>query len=160
MAKHYNKVVVYDDTKIDLTSDTVDPSHVLEGETFHMKSGELVEGTMPNRATSNIEISSKDEVHLLESGYYDESASVGIAPKEAEKIVPKNIRQGVTILGVKGSAYLPMDAYEGPYTVTSSLQDQVLETKHKAMNDDVVVESIPVYRVTNESGGKTVTIGI
>lgn len=49
--------------------------------------------------------------------------------------------------------------YEGDYEVTPRLVEQVLPTKDKSMLDDVTVNPIGVDRVSNPSGGKTVTIG-
>lgn len=45
-----NKVVINDETQIDLTSDTVDASHLAEGFTAHDKSGEVIVGTMSGEA--------------------------------------------------------------------------------------------------------------
>ena len=50
--------------------------------------------------------------------------------------------------------------YEGEYTVTPRLVEQILPTNGRSMNDDVTVEAIGVDRVSNPSGGKTVTIGM
>lgn len=50
--------------------------------------------------------------------------------------------------------------YEGEYTVTPRLVEQVLPTNGKSMNSDLTVEAIGVDRVSNPSGGKTVVIGI
>lgn len=50
------------------------------------------------------------------------------------------------------------DAYDGPYSVTPKVEEQVLHTQHKQMTDDVTVKAIPVYRVSNNSGGTTVYI--
>ena len=49
--------------------------------------------------------------------------------------------------------------YEGEYEVTPSSSQQVLETKHKLMADDVTVREIPYYQTSNESGGYTIYIG-
>lgn len=49
--------------------------------------------------------------------------------------------------------------YTGPYEVTPDFAAQTLPTKAKTMTDDVTVKSIPVYRVDNAAGGRTVTIG-
>lgn len=49
--------------------------------------------------------------------------------------------------------------YEGEYDVTPMLvDDQTLSTANKAMRRDVIVRKVPVYRVTNDSDGITVTI--
>ena len=46
MAGQYiNKVIVNGQTKMDLTSDTVDAAHLLDGYTAHDKSGAPIEGT-------------------------------------------------------------------------------------------------------------------
>ena len=45
-----NKVVINDETQIDLTSDTVDASHLAEGFTAHDKSGEVIVGSMTQDA--------------------------------------------------------------------------------------------------------------
>lgn len=45
MAEQYiNKVIVNGQTKMDLTSDTVDAAHLLSGYTVHDKSGAPIEG--------------------------------------------------------------------------------------------------------------------
>lgn len=51
------------------------------------------------------------------------------------------------------------DVYEGAYKVIPSVSSQTLETSHKLMQSDVVVEEIPYAEVTNNSGGKTASIG-
>lgn len=51
------------------------------------------------------------------------------------------------------------EVYEGEYTVTPRVYQQVLETKDKLMLDDVTVEIIPLARTINLSNGYTVTIG-
>lgn len=50
------------------------------------------------------------------------------------------------------------ELYEGPYAVVPKLTEIVLETKGKAMTDDVLVNEIPIYEVSNQYG-TTVTIG-
>lgn len=48
--------------------------------------------------------------------------------------------------------------YTGAYTVTPKPAAQRLATRQKRMTDDVTVQAIPYYEVSNESG-TTVTIG-
>lgn len=51
------------------------------------------------------------------------------------------------------------EAYLGPYEVVpSTVDDIILETKDKSMNDDVTVFKIPYYETMNTSG-YTVYIG-
>lgn len=65
-------------------------------------------------------------------------------------------------VGLGMDAYTPEPGgipYDGPYEVTPDFAAQTLPTKAKTMADDVTVKSIPVYRVDNAAGGRTVTIG-
>lgn len=68
-----------------------------------------------------------------------------------------------TVGQVGGTVTLPsiarQDPYDGPYTVTPRLDEQVLPTAHKSMTGDVTVEVIPVVYTSNVHGGKTVVIG-
>ena len=50
------------------------------------------------------------------------------------------------------------EVYEGAYIVEPMFREQVLETKHKQMEDDVTVNPIRVSRTPNEYG-TTVYIG-
>lgn len=49
--------------------------------------------------------------------------------------------------------------YSGPYSVTSSIYDQSLSTNQTYLNDDIIINKIPYYEVSNLSGGKTASIG-
>ena len=50
--------------------------------------------------------------------------------------------------------------YDGVYEVTPVPElDIVLDTRKKLLTQDVIVNSIPYYEATNDSGGYTVTIG-
>lgn len=48
--------------------------------------------------------------------------------------------------------------YDGEYAVVPKIDSQVLPTKNKVMVDDLTITAIPVYRVSNTSGGTTVYI--
>ena len=100
--KHVNKVELGDEVLIDLTGDTVDAEHILIGKTAHHRSGQIIEGTMPDNGAVKGEISDKDVPYIVPSGYHDGAGEVGIAQSELEKLVPENIRMGVELLGVTG----------------------------------------------------------
>lgn len=51
------------------------------------------------------------------------------------------------------------EPYDGDYKIIPSITEQILETKNKYLIDNVTVTQIPYHTVSNESGGKTVTIG-
>ena len=48
--------------------------------------------------------------------------------------------------------------YKGDYIVAPKMDQQMLDTKGAIMEDDVTILAIPVYRVSNTSGGTTVYI--
>lgn len=73
---------------------------VLENKTAYSK-GRKLYGSMPNNGEANIEISNLTAKTVAE-GYYS-GGSAKIADEESAKIIPANIRQGVTVLGVEGT---------------------------------------------------------
>lgn len=77
------------------------PDNVLEGTTF--SSSEYLEatGTMPDNGEASFELSNLADVDVAE-GYYS-GGTAKIADAEAAKIIPENIKKGVTILGVEGT---------------------------------------------------------
>lgn len=61
---------------------------------------------------------------------------------------------------VRVSSRQNAESYTGSYEITPDpFKEQRMETKHKLMQDDVVVHIIPYESVSNEEGGRTVTIG-
>ena len=52
-----------------------------------------------------------------------------------------------------------VEYYEGEYAVTPSVKAQTLQTAYKMLEENLVVLEIPYAEVSNNSGGKTVTIG-
>lgn len=50
------------------------------------------------------------------------------------------------------------EEYEGEYTIIPSIEEQSMNTKDKLLKENVIIESIPYYETSNESG-KTVYIG-
>ena len=49
--------------------------------------------------------------------------------------------------------------YKGEYVVTPRVAAQTLYTAQKYLEQDVVINKIPYFEVTNNSGGKTASIG-
>lgn len=67
---------------------------------------------------------------------------------------PEGSLRGSAAIGVMNS--LPV--YDGDYAVTPDVEAQTMQTKGKAMRENVTVHGIPVFEVVNESGGSTVYI--
>lgn len=138
---------------------TAADAEILKGKTAYVK-GTLKTGTMPNNGAVSGAISSKNGVYTVPQGYHDGSGKVQIASTEQAKIIPDNIREGVTILGVEGAMSGTEDAKPQAKSVTPSTEEQVVlpDTGYNYLSQ-VTVAAIPYTESDNSAGGKTVTIG-
>ena len=195
MANSYNNKIVLasGEVLIDLTGDTVDAAHVLDGFTFHDKSGApvtgtctydsdtsddtaavgeilsgktahargaLLTGTMPNNGAQIGSIGTKTQEVTIAQGYHDGSGKVSISADEQAKLVPNNIREGITILGVEGTMSGSESVVAQARTVTPKFTQQVISPEDGYTHlSQVTVYPITVTYSDNSAGGKTVTIG-
>ena len=189
-----NKVVFGNDVLIDLTNDNVTAADVTSGKTFHLATGERVEGistkdsdtsdataldsnlvagatayargqkltgTMPNNGEVHGIISTKEGIYNIPAGYHDGGGDVIIAESEQAKIIPENIRENVTILGVDGT--MSGSESENPQDnkdVTPTKTQQIIspDDGYTCLRQ-VTVKAIPYSEVENAAGGLTATIG-
>lgn len=136
-------------------------AEILAGKTAY-KNGSKVTGTMKNNAAVSGTIKTKDGVYTVPQGYHDGSGKVQLDSTEKGKLVPENIRQGVTILGVEGEMSGTEGANAQAKTVTPSTSQQtIMPDSDEGYNylSQVTVEPIPYVESDNQAGGKTVTIG-
>ena len=195
MANSYNNKVVLasGEVLIDLTGDTVDAAHVLDGFTFHDKSGApvtgtctydsdtsddtaavgeilsgktahargaLLTGTMPNNGAQMGSIITKTQEVIIAQGYHDGSGKVSISADEQAKLVPSNIREGITILGIEGTMSGSESVVAQARSVTPKFTQQVISPEDGYTHlSQVTVYPITVTYSDNSAGGKTVTIG-
>ena len=195
MANSYNNKIVLasGEVLIDLTGDTVEAAHVLDGFTFHDKSGApvtgtctydsdtsddtaavgeilsgktahargaLLTGTMPNNGAQIGSIGTKTQEVTIAQGYHDGSGKVSISADEQAKLVPNNIREGITILGVEGTMSGSESVVAQARTVTPKFTQQVISPEDGYTHlSQVTVQPITVSYSDNSAGGKTVTIG-
>lgn len=138
---------------------TVTAAEMLDGKIGYNK-GVRVVGTMKVNGAVSGTISQKDEAYTVPIGYHDGSGKVQIADTEKAKLVPENIREGITVLGVEGS----MSGSEGmtpqAKSVTPSTSEQVVlpDSGYNCLSQ-VTVAAIPYEESENSAGGITVTIG-
>ena len=189
--KYINKLVVGNETKFDLTADTVTADKLLKDITAHDKSGapitgtctydadtqdataavaEILEGktayargtkltgTMPNKGAVSGTITDKT-AYTIPMGFHDGSGTVSIDATELAKIIPANIKSGVSILGETGT-YGGEAAKVQTKSVTPTMSAQtVLPDEGFDYLSQVEVAAIPVNYSDNSAGGQTCTIG-
>ena len=138
---------------------TVAVAEILTGKTAYAR-GSKITGTMPNNGAVTKTISTKTQEVSIAQGYHDGSGKVSISSTEQAKIIPTNIRDGVTILGVTGT----MSGTEGAkaqaktVTPTTAVQNVLPDAGYNYLSQ-VTVNAIPYVESDNSAGGTTVTIG-
>ena len=138
---------------------TASASEILTGKTAYNK-GAKITGTMKNNGSVKGKITTKAGKYTVPQGYHDGSGTVDIDSTEQAKLIPANIREGVTILGVQGEMTGTEDARPQSKTVTPSTSQQtILPDEGYNYLSQVVVNAIPYSESDNSAGGKTVTIG-
>ena len=141
------------------TSDaTATAAEILKGKTAY-KNGSKLTGEMPNNGAVAGTIATKAGQYTVPQGYHDGSGKVQIDATEQAKLIPTNIREGVTVLGVVGEMSGSEDVVAQSKTVTpSTLAQTVLPDDGYNSLTSVVVEPIPYTESANSAGGITVTI--
>lgn len=137
-------------------------AEILTGKTAY-KNGSKLTGTMPNRGSVDGKISTKAQEYTVQQGYHDGSGKVSIDSTEQAKIIPNNIREGITILGVEGTMSGSEDVVSAAANVTPSLSAQTILPGDLGTGvnyiSQVNVAAIPIVVTQNSTGGYTYTIG-
>lgn len=143
---------------VDSTDATAVAAEILAGKTAYV-SGNKLTGTMKNNGAVTKKINTKDEEITIPQGFHDGSGKVGIDETEKSKLIPNNIRTGITILGVKGTMSGSENMKPQAKTVTpSTVKQTILPDEEYNCLSQVEVEAIPYVEADNSAGGVTVTI--
>lgn len=122
--------------------------------------GVKVAGKMKDNGAVAGMISKIDGKYTVPQGYHDGSGTVQIDPNEQAKLTADNIREGVEVLGVRGSMSGSENVKATTRTVKPTIDGfTVLPGDGFNYLTSVAVDPIPVVRSDNAAGGKTVTIG-
>ena len=141
------------------TSDaTVAVAEILKDKTAYARGAKIV-GTMPNNGAKNYTISDLNDQSIT-MGFYDGSGKISFDSAEKAKIIPANIKNGVSILGVQGTMTGQEDLQVQSKTVAPTFAAQtILPDEGYDYLSQVVVSAIPMTESENTAGGLTLTIG-
>ena len=142
---------------VDASNVTAEPAEVLAGETFG-RGSEVAAGTMPNNSGKDVLVTSKSGT-AIPRGYYDGAGTAKISEEDAAKIVPANIKEGVTILGVTGEFGADDISAQSKEVTPTFADQQISPDSDYTFLSGVLVRAIPVLYTDNSAGGQTVTIG-
>lgn len=79
------------------------------------------------------------------------AVDIDLKPRQSLEM---DVSQTVNVIGE-----LAYPMYQGPYEATPTVDGLMLATRRRSMSNDVSVEPIPIGSVSNDSGGRTITIG-
>ena len=141
------------------TSDaTVAVAEILKDKTAYARGAKIV-GTMPNNGAKNYTISDLND-QTIAMGFYDGSGKISFDSTEKAKIIPANIKNGVSILGVQGTMTGQESITVQSKTITPTFSAQtILPDSGYDYLSQVVVSAIPMTESANTAGGLTLTIG-
>lgn len=146
-----------------LDSDTQDATaaaaELLDGKTAYARGAKLT-GTMPNQGSKTLTIAAKTETPAIPMGFHDGSGKAQIDADEQAKIIPSNIKQGVSILGVEGTYGGEAVKAQANKDVTPTMAQQVITPDEEYdYLAQVTVAAIPITYTDNAAGGQTLTVG-
>ena len=143
----------------DTSEDTAVAAEILTGKTAHVK-GDKLTGTMPNKGAATLEITDKGTPVPIPMGFHDGSGKAQIDADEQAKLIPGNIKQGVTILGVEGTYGGEAVKAQSNKNATPGMTQQII-TPDEGFDylAQVTVAPIPITYTDNEQGGQTLKVG-
>ena len=153
--------IVGTSTKDADTSDaTAVAAEILKDKTAYVAGSKLT-GTMPNNGAKHLKITNKDTPVSIPMGFHDGSGDAALDATEAAKLIPGNIRQGITLFGVEGNMSGTEGAKPQAKTVTPTFASQEITPDSPTYNflSSVTVAAIPVTYTDNDQGGQTLKVG-
>ena len=122
----------YNEKWKDVSQVTASAANVLAG-TYIVTNQGRIQGTMKNNGNVAGTISTKDGSYTIPTGYHSGAGTVKIADAEKAKIIPANIKKGVTILGQTGTC-------EAGTTTSGTDTTDATATARLSMWDIVIIQ--------------------
>lgn len=132
---------------VDTTGTTALAVDLLAGKTAWAEN-QLMTGTMPDQGAVTLVIERAEETVSIPAGYHDGQGSVKISPAEAAKVIPENIKQGVTLLGVTGGAAIADTTLPEGEALTA---EDLLAGKKGWANGVLIAGTMPDRGTANET---------
>ena len=140
------------------TSDTdIKSDEILQGSKAFARGGEII-GTMPNKENWSATIKKATDSIAIPTGFHEGGGRVEIDEDERKKILEENIREGVEILGVKGSMSGKESVKTEPGEATPTVAGFTLVPTAGYYFTEVAIKPIPYEEIPNDYG-TTVKIG-
>lgn len=138
---------------------TAAAAEILVDKTAYARGTKLT-GTMPNQGAKTLTISRKGDTPAIPMGFHDGSGNAQIDADEQAKLIPGNIKQGITVLGVEGSYGGEAVKVQANKDVTPAMSQQVVtpDADYDYLAQ-VTVAAIPVTYTDNAAGGQTLAVG-
>lgn len=153
-----NPVVGTNDYDSNTSDATATAAEILLGKTAYVNTNKLL-GTMPNRGAVIGLISEVSGTYIIPNGYHDGSGTVRIDSTEVAKIIPANIKSGVTMLGVEGKYAGEAVSAQVKTIIPLTTAQTILPDSGYDYLSQVNIEAISYVETQNAAGGITVTIG-
>lgn len=151
----------YNEKWKDVSQVTASAANVLAG-TYIVTNQGRIQGTMKNNGNVAGTISTKDGSYTIPTGYHSGAGTVKIADAEKAKIIPANIKKGVTILGQTGTCEAGTTTSGTDTTDATASASDIRSGKTAYVNGRKLTRTIPnqaAQTITPGTTDKTISSG-
>lgn len=151
----------YNEKWKDVSQVTASAANVLAG-TYIVTNQGRIQGTMKNNGNVAGTISTKDGSYTIPTGYHSGAGTVKIADAEKAKIIPANIKKGVTILGQTGTCEAGTTTSGTDTTDATASASDIRSGKTAYVNGRKLTGTIPnqaAQTITSGTTDKTISSG-